>query len=99
MNLWLYYKDPSWDAKCWAIVDAVDSTLVIASGLTASEAMSQCNAINNKNKRWGEDQRVEVKLLEYPGTPISFGQSVGVGREFPRHQLLQKGGLCTRPIG
>jgi hypothetical protein len=74
MDLRLYYKDPSWDAKCWAIVDAVDSTLVIASGLTASEAMSQCNSINNKNKRWGEDQRVEVKLLEYPGTPIPESQ-------------------------
>lgn len=70
MDLKLFYKDPSWDAKCWAIVDAVDASLVIASGLTASEAMSQSNSINNKNKRWGEDQRVEVKLLEYPGTLV-----------------------------
>jgi len=70
LDLKLYYKDPSWDSTCWAVVDAKDSDLVIASGLTATEAMAQCNRINHKNKRWGESQRVEIKMLEYPGTSV-----------------------------
>jgi len=70
MDLKLYYKDPTWDADCWAVVDSTDPSVIIASGLTAPEAMRRCNRINHKNERWGDPKRVEVKMLEYPGTPV-----------------------------
>jgi hypothetical protein len=70
MDIRLYYKDPSWDAACWAVTNVAGSEQALISGLTASEAMRRCNEINRRNLRWGILQRAEVKMLEYPGNPL-----------------------------
>ncbi len=63
----LYYKDPTWDGSCWAVVSDLDPLRIIAPGLSASEAMRQCAAINRQNARRGIDERTTVKFMDYPG--------------------------------
>ncbi len=63
----LYYKDPTWDGGCWAVVNKRDPLQVLASGLSAPEAMRQSAAMNIQNARRGIDERTAVKFMDYPG--------------------------------
>jgi hypothetical protein len=63
----LYYKDPAWDGGCWAVVTESNPEQVIASGLSAPEAMRQSAAINRQIVRLGNGERTTVKFADYPG--------------------------------
>ena len=65
----LYYKDPAWDGGCWAVVSECDQVQVVASGLSAPEAMRQSATINRQNARRGTAGRTTVKFMEYPCVP------------------------------
>jgi len=75
MDLRLYYKEPSWDENCWAVVDEADPQQVFASDLSAKEAMRQCNDLNHHNMRWDIAQRVAVRFQGYPSTSIDLKES------------------------
>jgi hypothetical protein len=62
----LYYKDPSWDGGCWAVVSQSDPLLILVSGLSAPEAMRKSDAMNIQNTRRGIDERTTVKFMDYP---------------------------------
>lgn len=75
MDIKLHYKDPSWQAACWDVVDARNDAVVLVSGLSAPEAMRQSNAINARNRRHGIDQKTTVRFNGYPSNPSDqFGR-------------------------
>ena len=66
----LFYTDAAWSEFAWMVVMDDDTSQVVETGLTVSDAIRRSAAINKVKIKSGQPRRATVRFAGYPATVL-----------------------------